>query len=119
MAARAEAVWETARWHLYGRHSAHALVAADREALGREISPIYHVTSKLPPTLIIHGDADPVVPLQQSQTFVQQARTAGAANVKLIVRPGKGHGWGDFWKSTEDITAFADWFDQHLRGHRD
>jgi hypothetical protein len=32
----------------------------------------------------------------------------------LIVRPGKGHGWGDFWKSAEDVTAFADWFDQHL-----
>jgi hypothetical protein len=35
--------------------------------------------------------------------------------VDLIVRAGKGHGWGDFWKSTEDITAFADWFDRHLK----
>ncbi len=30
----------------------------------------------------------------------------------LIVRPGKGYGWGDFWRSTEDVTAFADWFDR-------
>ena len=86
-----------------------------REQLGREISPINYVTGKLPPTLIIHGDRDEVVPLQQSESFVAKARASGAANVDLIVRAGKGHGWGDFWKSSEDITAFADWFDRHLK----
>jgi acetyl esterase/lipase len=86
-----------------------------RQSLGKEISPIYHVTSNLPPTLIIHGDADPVVPLQQSESFVERAKSAGAQHVQLIVRPGKGHGWGDFWKSSEDINAFADWFDKFLR----
>ena len=93
--------------------------AAERAQLGREISPIYFVTAKLPPTLIIHGDRDEVVPLQQSERFAQRAADAGASPVKLIVRPGKGHGWGDFWKSTEDVTAFADWFDQHLRDRRE
>ncbi len=91
------------------------LSPAERTALGREISPIYFITSKLPPTLIIHGDRDDVVPLEQSERFVQRASDEGAPHVRLIVRPGKGHGWGDFWKSTEDVTAFADWFDQHLR----
>lgn len=90
-----------------------------RESLGREISPIYFVTAHLPPTLIIHGDDDKVVPLQQSESFVKRAQDAGARFVELIVRPGKGHGWGDFWKSTEDITAFADWFDRHLRDRAD
>ncbi len=92
-----------------------ALTAQGREQLGREISPINYVTDKLPPTLIIHGDHDDVVPLQQSESFVAKARSAGATDVELIVRAGKGHGWGDFWKSDEDITAFADWFDRHLR----
>ncbi|MSR59386.1 MAG: alpha/beta hydrolase [Planctomycetaceae bacterium] len=91
------------------------LSAAERTTLGRELSPIYFVTPKLPPTLIIHGDQDEVVPLEQSERFVQRAADAGAPPVKLIIRPGKGHGWGDFWKSTEDITAFADWFDVYLR----
>lgn len=91
-----------------------ALTEDGRLKLGREISPIYHVTSRLPPTLIIHGDADDVVPLQQSEAFVERARTANARNVELIIRPGKGHGWGDFWKSTEDVNAFADWFDKYL-----
>ena len=92
-----------------------ALTEAGREQLGREISPINYVTKKLPPTLIIHGDQDEVVPLQQSESFVKKATDAGAKNVELIVRAGKGHGWGDFWKSEEDLNAFADWFDRHLK----
>ena len=95
------------------------LLPEERAKLGREISPIYAVTRKLPPTLIIHGNADKVVPLQQSESFVERAKAAGAPHVKLIVRPGKGHGWGDFWRSAEDTKEFADWFDQHLRDRRD
>jgi len=94
-----------------------ALTAEGRDKLGRELSPINYVTGKLPPTLIIHGDQDEAVPLQQSQSFVAKARAAGAPQVELIIRPGKGHGWGDFWRSAEDINAFADWFDRHLKKH--
>jgi acetyl esterase/lipase len=102
--------------HVFGPR---ALIASEREALGREISPIYYITAKLPPTLIIHGDQDKVVPLQQSESFKKRAQDVGAAQVKLIIRHGRGHGWGDFWKSPEDITAFADWFDEYLRNRRD
>lgn len=88
-----------------------------RQALGREISPIYYVTDALPPTIIIHGDADDVVPLQQSQSFLDRAAAAGAKNFKLVVRPGKPHGWPQgsiVWKSDEDMEVFLDWFDHHL-----
>jgi acetyl esterase/lipase len=80
--------------------------------LGREVSPIYHIHSNLPPVLIVHGDADTLVPLEQSEWFVARARAAGR-EVKLVVRPGKKHGWLTMlW----DIRLFADWFDRHLRG---
>ena len=36
----------------------------------RKISPIYHVTADTPPTLIIHGDADKLVPIEQSKDFM-------------------------------------------------
>jgi acetyl esterase/lipase len=85
-----------------------------RQLLGRQISPIYFVTSSLPPILIVHGDADQVVPLQQSESFATRAKEVGATPVKILVRHGKGHGWPDFWKTQEDVEAFADWFDQHL-----
>jgi acetyl esterase/lipase len=89
--------------------------AAERQIYGKEISPAYFVTSNLPPVVIVHGDADLVVPIQQSERFIQQARQAGATLPKLVVRQGKGHGWGRFWESKEDIQVFTDWFDHYLR----
>jgi acetyl esterase/lipase len=83
-----------------------------RQALGKEISPIYFVSSNMPPTLIIHGDADKLVPIQQAESFVKHAREAGAT-AKLIVKEGKAHGWPDM---AADLPTLADWFDEHLRG---
>ena len=82
------------------------------KVLGRELSPIYHITPQMPPTLIVHGDADTLVPLDQSQRFAAEASKQGAV-VQLEVRPGKGHGWPTM---ILDILKFADWFDQHLPG---
>jgi acetyl esterase/lipase len=77
----------------------------------REISPISHVSADDPPTLIIHGDRDELVPLQQSQTFVEKLKGAGV-EAKLVVKEGAGHGWSGLAK---DIEAFATWFDEHLK----
>ena len=86
--------------------------AEGRQKLGKEVSPIYFITAKMPPTLIIHGDADKLVPMQQAESFVKRATEAGA-KAKLIVKPGAGHGWKD---RDPDLNAMADWFDEHLRG---
>jgi acetyl esterase/lipase len=86
--------------------------AEGRQKLGREISPIYFVHSNQPPILIIHGDADKLVPICQAQTFVQRCEAAGST-AKLVVRPGKAHGWPDLGK---DLEVCVDWFDEHLRG---
>ncbi|HVY71775.1 MAG TPA: alpha/beta hydrolase [Verrucomicrobiae bacterium] len=83
-----------------------------RQALGKEISPIYHITAEMPPTLIIHGDADKLVPIQQAESFVKKAQEAGRT-AKLVVNQGGGHGWKGMEK---DIETLADWFDQYLRG---
>lgn len=83
-----------------------------RQKYGREFSPIYFITAKLPPTLIIHGEADKLVPMQQSETFVQRATEAGAT-AKLIVKAGGVHGWPN---QSVEMIVLADWFDQYLRG---
>ena len=81
-----------------------------REEIGRAISPAYHVDSDDPPVLLIHGDKDVLVPLQQSKLLEEKLKEAGV-EVKLVVRPGKGHGWPDIKPDTIEI---ADWFDAHL-----
>src|ERR1051325_415663 len=86
--------------------------AEERQKLGREISPIYFIHSNQPPILILHGDADKLVPIYQAQQFVKRSEESGNT-AKLIVREGKEHGWGGMDK---DMALFADWFDEHLRG---
>jgi acetyl esterase/lipase len=82
----------------------------ERQKLGREVSPIYFVHSNMAPVLIIHGDADKLVPIQQAQSFVKRCEEVGTP-AKLVVREGKEHGWPDMAK---DMELFADWFDEHL-----
>lgn len=60
------------------------------EALVRKLSPITLVNPKFPPTLIVHGDSDKVVPLQQAQAMDEALAKAGVEH-KLEVIPGGGH----------------------------
>ncbi len=86
--------------------------AAERRELLRQASPIAHVTKDSPPTLLIHGDKDEVVPLQQSQVLAARLKEAGVP-VKLVVHKDGGHPWPDFWRA--DGTQLADWFDAYLK----
>src|SRR5262249_827174 len=63
-----------------------------RREIGKTISPIYHVTPDDAPTLIIHGDADRLVPLQQAETIVAKLKEANVP-AELVVKKGAGHGW--------------------------
>ena len=78
--------------------------------IGRSISPVNHVTSDDPPTLIIHGDADMLVPIQQAEVVIEKLKTNNVP-CELVVRKGQGHGWPEIGK---DIAILADWFDKHL-----
>ena len=83
---------------------------AERDALGRRISPIYSVSAKTAPTLIIHGEKDQHVLLHQATSFTNAALRAGA-EARLIIKPGAPHGWTNM---TDDVETFALWFDEHL-----
>ena len=83
------------------------------EALYRRVSPISHVSADTSPTLIIHGDADKLVPIQQAEVMVARLKKVGVP-AKLVVKKGAGHGWG---KMDSDMTAILDWFDRHLQEH--
>lgn len=80
------------------------------KVIGYDISPIYHVHKDQGPILIFHGDADTLVPLEQSERFVEKANEVGAS-VELIVRPRQRHGW---LTMPMDVARMGDWFDEHL-----
>ena len=88
--------------------------AEAREALNREVAPVLFVHAAMPPTLVIHGDADQLVPLYQARIFEAKAREVGARH-RLVVREGKDHTWPEM---AADAVQFADWFDAHLTAKR-
>jgi acetyl esterase/lipase len=91
-----------------------AAAKVDREKLtemARKISPALLVDRKQPPFLIIHGDADPIVPLHQSEILIEALKKAGG-QAELIVKPGGGHPWLTI---NEEVKVMADWFDKQLK----
>jgi dipeptidyl aminopeptidase/acylaminoacyl peptidase len=68
------------------------------------------VTKDDPPSLIIHGDADKLVPIQQARLIIDRL-TELKVPAKLVVKQGAEHGWPTI---VDDVRILADWFDQHL-----
>lgn len=78
--------------------------------IGRQISPVYHVSADDPPMMLIHGDADKLVPIQQSELIIAKLKNASVP-CQLVVKKGASHGWKNL---EEDLELFANWFDDHL-----
>jgi acetyl esterase/lipase len=85
--------------------------AKKRAEIGRNMSPITHVAKDNPPTLIIHGDKDALVPVQQAQAMAAKLKEAGVTS-ELIVKKGGGH---DMALVKEHIPNLIEWFDKYLR----
>jgi acetyl esterase/lipase len=81
-----------------------------------EASPLTHVSADAPPFLLMHGDADPVVPFEQSEVMEAALRQAGV-EVKLIRVAGGGHGPAfDGATNLPDVVGeVLSWFATHLR----
>lgn len=82
-----------------------------RKEIGKAIAPLYHVSAQSAPTLIIHGDADKLVPIQQAELIIKKLKEVGVP-AELVVKKGAAHGWPDLIKDTKTL---ADWFDKHLK----
>lgn len=76
----------------------------------KAVSPALQVKAAPPPFLVFHGDADPLVPLQQSQKLVDALKSAGGA-AELIIKKGGGHPWLTI---AEEVEVMAMWFDNRL-----
>ena len=84
-----------------------------QEMLAEEMfaSPAQQVGhAPLVPFLIMHGELDPYVPVQQSEVLYQKLRAAGAP-ARLVIIPKGGHGNGWF-RNRDDIAMVYNFFDR-------
>lgn len=79
--------------------------------IAHDVSPIFLINPSFPPTLLVHGDADTLVPVQQSKELDAAFESAKIVH-KLIIVPGGGHGGDTVIKAA---LQALDWFDAHLR----
>ena len=86
---------------------------AERLALAELASPELHVSPETVPLLIVHGDEDPTVPLEQSTRFRARLQQAGADST-LHVIAGGGHG-GDAFRAPEVREKIVAFFARHLK----
>lgn len=68
------------------------------------VSPIHYVQETSPPVFIVHGDADPTVPIEQSQMLYQTLQKKGVKSQFKVI-PGGLH--GKFSKEQNDEIAEA------------
>jgi len=75
-----------------------------------------HRPTRLPPTLILHGDADPVVPVQEAYALEALAKAA-APSYAMKIYPGAGHGFDGLPRDSRARDArkrTLDFFAAHL-----
>jgi acetyl esterase/lipase len=88
---------DLARLHSDGTQDALARLFACQDghcpqAALKDASPVAHVSAVTPPMLILHGQADALVPVDQGRALAAQARQV-VAPVEMVELPGLGHGF--------------------------
>ncbi|MEM7144634.1 MAG: alpha/beta hydrolase [Verrucomicrobiota bacterium] len=81
--------------------------------LAKDASALDHVSADDPPFLIMHGSADPGVPVVQSEKLHDALKNAGVDST-LIVLDGAGHG-GEHFKTDDTKQTVLTFFQEHLQ----
>lgn len=84
--------------------------------LYRQQSPITHAAKSRTPTLILHGEADPRVPVMQSYMLYRYLKLAGQAPVRLVLYPGEGHGNARAASRYDYSLRLMRWMTHYLSG---
>jgi acetyl esterase len=79
----------------------------------KTVSPIYHVHSGIPPTLVMQGDADKLVSPKSIIDFANEMKQAGN-ECTLVMYPGVGHG---FFNAKDDFYGSVEQMDRFLAAH--
>lgn len=79
----------------------------------RKVSPITYAADYRPPVLLIHGELDDTVPLEQSKMMQSALKQAGR-DVKLVVYQGEGHGGFDEEHEKDSYRQIAGFLKEHI-----
>jgi acetyl esterase/lipase len=82
-------------------------------ALAADISPLLFVDRADPPTLIIHGSADTLVPIASGRSIYDALKQAGV-DTQFIEIEGGDHGFTNPEHRARASTAMAEWFSSKL-----
>lgn len=84
----------------------------ENKAKAARVNPITFVTPDDPPFLIVHGDADPLVPHHQSELLFAALKKNGVT-VRFHTIKGAGHGQGFGGREIEEMVI--EFFDRYLK----
>lgn len=81
---------------------------------GRSISPIHHINDQYPPTIILHGSADRVVPIKGSVQFCSKLNQFGV-ECQLHAVDGAAHGFFKFGRGyyADSLTTIISFLGKH------
>ena len=71
---------------------------------GTDPWPLGVKAKRFPPLLVLHGDADQIIPVQNGKELAQEAKALGA-KVDLVIYPGESHGFGARWDDKNATDA--------------
>ncbi|MFP3947460.1 MAG: prolyl oligopeptidase family serine peptidase [Longimicrobiales bacterium] len=83
------------------------------DSLAADISPILFATPDDPPTLLIHGDADELVPIRNSEIMYEALQEKGVESAFITI-PGGDHGFRNAEHRARAEAAMVEWFVEHL-----
>jgi carboxymethylenebutenolidase len=73
---------------------------------GAEPFPLTDPVTRLPPLLILHGDADTIIPVEQGRHLADLAKKLGGSP-ELVVYPGERHGFGSRLSTANGADGLA------------
>lgn len=79
-------------------------------------NPITHINENTPPFLVMHGDTDKVVPLQQSELLYRALKEKNRKVDYYVVEGGE-HSFLQFSTKTDALSIVYDFFEKYLCGH--
>lgn len=80
-------------------------------------SPVKYAHKSTTPTLILHGEKDPRIPVSQGMELHRALKLHSKAPVRFVIYPGEGHGNARNTNRYDYLLRTLDWFEYFLIKH--